>query len=130
MIFQSTLPAWGATLSFYRYTSFQGFQSTLPAWGATNRRRLCGATRAFQSTLPAWGATQGALRQDKSVFISIHAPRVGSDMQNESLELYCIEISIHAPRVGSDFIVVFLCAWYIFQSTLPAWGATLCSKHV
>ena len=35
------------------------------------------------------------------------------------------EISIHAPRMGSDFpsLTVMLDS-FVFQSTLPAWGAT------
>ena len=34
------------------------FQSTLPAWGATIRIQELPASMEFQSTLPAWGATQ------------------------------------------------------------------------
>ena len=33
------------------------FQSTLPAWGATMERALLRPILLFQSTLPAWGAT-------------------------------------------------------------------------
>ena len=34
--FQSTLPAWGATMLLHLYATIQvQFQSTLPAWGAT-----------------------------------------------------------------------------------------------
>ena len=35
--------------------------------------------------------------------ISIHAPRVGSDIGDGILGLVC-RISIHAPRVGSDCV--------------------------
>ena len=78
--------------------------------------------------------------------ISIHAPRVGSDLvRNQALNLD--GISIHAPRVGSDGgnprrqegghdfnprsprgerpkspLIYFVAP--LFQSTLPAWGAT------
>ena len=34
--------------------------------------------------------------------ISIHAPRVGSDIQARMRGAKANEISIHAPRVGSD----------------------------
>ena len=34
--------------------------------------------------------------------ISIHAPRVGSDLLRSSGALHLRKISIHAPRVGSD----------------------------
>ena len=36
-------------------------------------------------------------------------------------------ISIHAPRVGSDLKQASrLSSWVLFQSTLPVWGATTC----
>ena len=83
-----------------------------------------------------------------STFISIHAPRVGSDY---SLTMRCLAgcafqstlpvwgatdcsrtttkhvmISIHAPRVGSDLDdMVGKTVTIEFQSTLPVWGATL-----
>ena len=39
-------------------------------------------------------------------------------------------ISIHAPRMGSDEASAETCAWYKpFQSTLPGWGATICSSQ-
>ena len=38
----------------------------------------------------------------KKSIISIHAPRVGSDAQQEGFFCPFVCISIHAPRVGSD----------------------------
>ena len=35
--------------------------------------------KLFQSTLPVWGATRLSLELGRVHFISIHAPRVGSD---------------------------------------------------
>ena len=149
-IFQSTLPVWGATrLSEFCMTNLYQFQSTLPVWGATNWG-LAGATSSpdfnprspcgerprcllrrrvilsFQSTLPVWGATQRSHCRIFPVFISIHAPRVGSDSLdicarkarkvfqstlpvwgatvNQNCSLAEFFISIHAPRVGSDGI--------------------------
>ena len=55
----------------------------------------------FQSTLPVWGATPTELRKAADDLISIHAPRVGSDIKM-SLSAPPEYISIHAPRVGSD----------------------------
>ena len=100
--FQSTLPVWGATITLARIMLIPVFQSTLPVWGATNVHEV---TNTAQS-------------------ISIHAPRVGSDVDSvENFpeliyfnprspcgERLCglprghqkIHISIHAPRVGSD----------------------------
>ena len=55
----------------------------------------------FQSTLPVWGATAKALVRYLHDVISIHAPRVGSDLRLRDFVWY-FRISIHAPRVGSD----------------------------
>ena len=80
--------------------------------GDFNPRSPCGERRPkpsttpspkrFQSTLPVWGATAERLRAAPAVSISIHAPRVGSDVA-QSFRM-----------VGSKS----------FQSTLPVWGAT------
>ena len=79
----------------------------------------------FQSTLPAGGATyQRLIKSPLSSIISIHAPRGGSD--NSFLRHFLTTlISIHAPRGGSDTprSIVFW-RFRIFQSTLPAGGAT------
>ena len=57
------------------------FQSTLPAKGATYTP-YHGVYRqsAFQSTLPAKGATKSPVPALRSLLISIHAPREGSDI--------------------------------------------------
>ena len=57
-LFQSTLPAGGATMYNKIDPTSVGFQSTLPAGGATRRQPLyIGPITRFQSTLPAGGAT-------------------------------------------------------------------------
>ena len=56
--------------------------------------------------------------------ISIHAPRMGSDAVFAMPQVWW-RISIHAPRMGSDPAVwVSIIATLLFQSTLPGWGAT------
>ena len=56
--------------------------------------------------------------------ISIHAPRTGSDRVARN-DFDAGNISIHAPRTGSDGGVFdLLIAHAVFQSTLPARGAT------
>ena len=103
-VFQSTLPARGATTSDSSGLSRRSlFQSTLPARGATpninddggfsgyfNPRSPRGERpmpaytspppELFQSTLPARGATDGVKKLTYSPEISIHAPREGSDV--------------------------------------------------
>ena len=67
-----------------------------PRMGCNSKNRC-----QFQSTLPAWGATTDEPHIYIIIDISIHAPRVGSDVFHLQVSLP-IHISIHAPRVGSD----------------------------
>ena len=71
-------------------------------WGATKRADAERDRLKFQSTHPVWGATKSWPKLLSHSSISIHAPRVGCDSQEEQ------------PRF--DHI--------IFQSTHPVWGAT------
>ena len=91
--------------------------------------RFYALSPAFQSTLPARGATFSEEEKHEDSDISIHAPRTGSD-PNPSQTHWRPCISIHAPRTGSDArakAVAITSA--IFQSTLPARGATEYSSH-
>ena len=49
-----------------------------------------------------WGATNGDKPGNPVRLISIHAPRVGSDVRDQYVRRMVQPISIHAPRVGSD----------------------------
>ena len=170
-IFQSTLPARGATNAHPQRNRGERFQSTLPARGAT---RSCRADRrgwkGFQSTLPARGATLAKIAGVYPELISIHAPRTGSDSATPNAIINMVTfqstlpargatcnggavinsyqhfnprsphgerhlcgfarlcakvISIHAPRTGSDPAGQPVAGnRKIFQSTLPARGAT------
>ncbi|AUD73251.1 hypothetical protein NRBB09_1410 [Bifidobacterium breve] len=125
------------------------FQSTLPGWGATggllvaaeeqhhfNPRSPDGERRVEQSLLvPMPGISIHAPRMGSDVRviarmpfgdpISIHAPRMGSDRRGRHLPGRQL-ISIHAPRMGSDHPDVdYLIVANQFQSTLPGWGATI-----
>ena len=83
VLFQSTLPVWGATSSF-------AVMPKLP--GSFNPRSPCGERQhvlgpmsiplMFQSTLPVWGATTVLALSSGTGGVSIHAPRVGSDCKN------------------------------------------------
>ena len=148
--FQSTLPARGATTSRTGFCcSLTSFQSTLPARGATRwmvnfiRHDLCISIHA-----PRTGSDRDELNTLTKRLISIHAPRTGSDLALAHVVAFK-SISIHAPRTGSDHMQgsTFLSALIsihaprtgsdkgkgaspsparIFQSTLPARGATGC----
>ena len=78
------------------------FQSTLPVRGATCLADEFDMSVQFQSTLPVRGATGEWISNDLGGYISIHAPRAGSDV----LDYY--------PLVDENG----------FQSTLPVRGAT------
>ena len=101
------------------------FQSTLPVWGATapGKSELC-AAGYFNPRSPCGERPCGLSMRASTNYISIHAPRVGSDHTltpwgkevqkfQSTLPVWgatslvaaineVLEISIHAPRVGSD----------------------------
>ena len=146
--FQSTLPARGATLTFMVSKATNIFQSTLPARGATGFVDHTPEINQISIHAPRTGSDRGQnsvqheanyfnprsphgerLNLRKLIFtfpfISIHAPRTGSDDFVDSLLMQC-GISIHAPRTGSDVSPAPIPASApLFQSTLPARGATL-----
>ena len=124
-LFQSTLPARGATDAALKMAAAMQFQSTLPARGATEHDLSVPCLRRqFQSTLPARGATPRlSARHDLPGFQST-LPARGATLVGKE-ELYHrlnfnprsphgerqppaatsrrrTEISIHAPRTGSD----------------------------
>ena len=101
--FNPRSPCGERRFSVFTHKLFPIFQSTLPVWGATgvpvwsivvkiyfNPRSPCGERQnlvvkracnsKFQSTLPVWGATRLVKPTPKLDVISIHAPRVGSDL--------------------------------------------------
>ena len=78
------------------------FQSTLPVRGATSLGKVFPCVDVFQSTLPVRGATQRAATEHNDEYISIHAPRAGSDQRAQRALCAFFPISIHAPRAGSD----------------------------
>ena len=124
--FQSTLPAWGATRLWLWGMHNANISIHAPRMGSDGnsgnlRRQVSNFNprsphgerlrhaereshrlRKFQSTLPAWGATDLPLCFRSCYTISIHAPRMGSDLRVGATTARCLLISIHAPRMGSD----------------------------
>ena len=74
------------------------FQSTLPAWGATKSQLVNIRLTVFQSTLPAWGATFCKYFLGFCVCISIHAPRMGSDVRDVQLFLKRLNFNPRSPH--------------------------------
>ena len=146
-IFQSTLPARGATFLPPRGRLVHpDFNPRSPHGERQTGWTPRSGWRTFQSTLPARGATSTFCPDVCQLSISIHAPRTGSDGRNAS-KTKALPISIHAPRTGSDAEYLSAIAhrsisihaprtgsdtawtagmrhWMKFQSTLPARGAT------
>ena len=149
-VFQSTLPARGATQSASAFQSGQRYFNPRSPHGERPQYVLdCVPIPQFQSTLPARGATAADADVRHFAHISIHAPRTGSDAAQSIMRARGGYISIHAPRTGSDGRSSML--WspsstrisihaprtgsdvgpnggiptpLVFQSTLPARGAT------
>ena len=77
------------------------FQSTLPARGATEARQPQTNHCTISIHAPRTGSDGGLDCFHLLLGISIHAPRTGSDT-DEIRYSFWLEISIHAPRTGSD----------------------------
>ena len=104
-------------------TSSAIFQSTLPARGATTKSSATGRCEAFQSTLPARGATTPRKTLLQTRYFNPRSPH-GERRLRQYRAQNRQRISIHAPRTGSDKMIFAGMCLAIFQSTLPARGAT------
>ena len=78
----------------------------------------------FQSTLPAGGATMSKMEGAISAHISIHAPRGGSDCGVGQVCAARKNFNPRSPRGERPIGCFALSTMPIFQSTLPAGGAT------
>ena len=88
---------------------------------------LSGAViRIFQSTLPVWGATAHTIDVPYEARISIHAPRVGSDMRHGNPCWHAYDFNPRSPCGERRTAVSADGGEQVFQSTLPVWGATGC----
>ena len=86
IIFQSTLPVWGATIKELNDLLFVEFQSTLPVWGATSPSGCrCWRKKYFNPRSPCGERPGSSANTSVLPRISIHAPRVGSDVQGPLL---------------------------------------------
>ncbi len=145
--FQSTLPAWGATSTFGASSGGSYISIHAPRMGSDAFETMGSQMRPYFNPRSPHGERLAARRKGKrqrgisihaprmgsdpqttapsdTGFISIHAPRMGSDLSDRSRENK-MSISIHAPRMGSDSTrFKSNIANAVFQSTLPAWGAT------
>ena len=147
--FQSTLPAWGATNSERRLFQQYDISIHAPRMGSDKFKNVfLSKGDVFQSTLPAWGATdtdaasnvqerdfnprsphgERPARWPDRLPPSYFNPRSphGERQLKSKYKKVLEAISIHAPRMGSDLNDLPMKKMQmLFQSTLPAWGATI-----
>ena len=84
----------------------QIFQSTLPARGATPGRMEDPHDLQISIHAPRTGSDRDEAAEFVRRLISIHAPRTGSD-KKKGFKRCRLDISIHAPRTGSDIIACY-----------------------
>ena len=124
MNFNPRSPHGERLLAAYGFRMAGVFQSTLPARGATDADVLFLCNVEFQSTLPARGATRVTKAECLDLPISIHAPRTGSDPCTKgggADPAHFNPRSPHGERHGACAVADTIKR---FQSTLPARGAT------
>ena len=78
----------------------------------------------FQSTLPARGATTSISSTSSTSKISIHAPRTGSDRGLRPRDVRLAHFNPRSPHGERHIAEIIITVWVLFQSTLPARGAT------
>ena len=98
-VFQSTLPARGATIGGRGSNRNASISIHAPRTGSdiTDKETLLENAK-FQSTLPARGATLRQYRAENRQRISIHAPRTGSDRPRDILELFFTHFNPRSPH--------------------------------
>ena len=130
IIFQSTLPAWGATNNHQTEGYEKPISIHAPRMGSDAKTMSgTGFNILFQSTLPAWGATANNGGGTSRTHISIHAPRMGSDASFASERVFNSYFNPRSPHGERPERLPKPFQKQLFQSTLPAWGATVQSKH-
>ena len=125
-VFQSTLPGWGATTPATATATPTGhFNPRSPDGERLFTLPASTFRRVFQSTLPGWGATGTIVSHDQGYYHFNPRSPDGERREADGDWPSGRQISIHAPRMGSD--VAKNNNWADeeqFQSTLPGWGAT------
>ena len=100
-LFQSTLPARGATIWRYAHTRKRYFNPRSPHGERPHETAFTKLAYKFQSTLPARGATQILMQQDVALLFQSTLPARGATWLSRQSNRH-EDISIHAPRTGSD----------------------------
>ena len=102
-LFQSTLPARGATFRVDGFVGVAEISIHAPRTGSDDGRRHPAVTLGISIHAPRTRSDKMIQQQREWRAISIHAPRTGSDGQAGAADAAGHPISIHAPRTGSDY---------------------------
>ena len=102
VLFQSTRPAWGATMvGNMMYVAGQGFNPRAPRGARQNIDLSKQIQIRFNPRAPRGARHHPRFHSASHRAVSIHAPRVGRDLCGRAHRSYR-DVSIHAPRVGRD----------------------------
>ena len=111
---------------YFSFSSVALFQSTLPGWGATSPLAACRRHRRHFNPRSPDGERLPVSRfaMPSPSNFNPRSPD-GERLTNGGIHCLRLKISIHAPRMGSDVVGGQKPFWSLrFQSTLPGWGAT------
>ena len=145
--FQFTHPVWGATLSplmhrldYFRFNSRtpcgvrQHGRNPPPATQGFNSRTPCGVRRqakvtkstdkSFNSRTPCGVRRTYSAKPLPPTSVSIHAPRVGCDLNHRSVSLLPAGFNSRTPCGVRRHIQPIALSMDLFQFTHPVWGAT------
>ena len=124
-LFQSTLPARGATIHPMQLDAPRHISIHAPRTGSDeNGAHVGDPSSLFQSTLPARGATVISYTPSVPAIISIHAPRTGSDIATLPHAYKHPNFNPRSPHGERPVFTLTRLRLWLFQSTLPARGAT------
>ncbi len=101
------------------------FQSTLPVWGATSDGcQVVPVPCDFNPRSPCGERPGTSEPVHNFVDISIHAPRVGSDQHRCCVPGCRFDFNPRSPCGERLTSLNVMTPIFLFQSTLPVWGAT------
>ena len=124
-IFQSTHPLRGATNCQHPTGErFLHFNPRTPCGVRRRSESVCEIDVRFQSTHPLRGATQQKNLLNLHIWISIHAPLAGCDLETPTSAVTLMNFNPRTPCGVRRDVVRTCCIKYLFQSTHPLRGAT------
>ncbi len=124
--FQSTLHVGGGTIPRRGYLGNHRYFNPPSPWGEGPKTQYRPGKRPNFNPPSPWGeGCELAAQIEDGIFISIHPPRGGRDVEHSGAHGQIRNISIHPPRGGRDKVgYVRVSSADQFQSTLPVGGGT------